>query len=87
MDYKHSETKWMVAICFFVFLSVILNIFAASINKELFILLQLIITSGLLYVFYQLIKSSPTYSANLLKAIKNYNLFLTLWILLFGFMI
>jgi diguanylate cyclase (GGDEF)-like protein/PAS domain S-box-containing protein len=56
MDYKHSETKWMVAICFFVFLSVILNIFAASINKELFILLQLIITSGLLYVFYQLIK-------------------------------
>jgi len=56
MDYKHSETKWMVAICFFVLLSVILNIFAASINKELFILLQLIITSGLLYVFYQLIK-------------------------------
>ena len=56
MDYKHSETKWIVAICFFVLFSVILNIFVTSINKGLFILLQLIITSGLLYVFYHLIK-------------------------------
>ncbi len=56
MNYKHSETKWIVAIGFFVLFSVILNVFVTSINKGLFILLQLIITSGLLYVFYQLIK-------------------------------
>lgn len=56
MDYKHSETKWIVAIGFFVLFSVILNVFVTDINKGLFILLQLIITSGLLYVFYQLIK-------------------------------
>ncbi|WP_400241452.1 EAL domain-containing protein [Niallia sp. JL1B1071] len=56
MDYKHSETKWIVAIGFFVLFSVMLNVFVTGINKGLFILLQLIITSGLLYVFYQLIK-------------------------------
>ncbi|HEO8419096.1 sensor domain-containing protein [Niallia sp. FSL W8-0635] len=56
MDYKHSETKWIVAIGFFVLFSVILNVFVTDINKGLFILLQLIITSGLLYVFYQLIE-------------------------------
>ncbi|WP_312095805.1 diguanylate cyclase domain-containing protein, partial [Niallia sp.] len=56
MDYKHSETKWIVAICFFVLFSVILNVFVPSINKGIFILLQLFITSGLLYVFYQLTK-------------------------------
>lgn len=56
MDYKHSETKWIIAIGFFVLFSVILNVFVTSINIGLFILLQLIITIGLLYVFYQLIK-------------------------------
>lgn len=56
MNYKHSETKWIVAIGFFVLFSVILNVFVTDINKGLFILLQLIITSGLLYVFYQLIE-------------------------------
>ncbi|MCM3362212.1 sensor domain-containing protein [Niallia sp. MER TA 168] len=56
MDYKHSELKWIIAIGVFVLFSVILNVFVTSINRVIFILLQLIITAGLLYVFYQLIK-------------------------------
>lgn len=56
MDYKHSETKWTVAIAFLVLFSMIINIFITKINIILFILLQFIITNGLLYVFYQLIK-------------------------------
>lgn len=54
MDYKHSELKWIIAIGVFVLFSVILNVFVTSINRVIFILLQLIITAGLLYVFYQL---------------------------------